>query len=465
MSNETQGTIHAASEGGVAGTHPKPDPLQLLVAPSTSSELNTARLRLIPVACWRVDDIRFAFDSSFVTPDIKTELQMLAALRQEHGRPAPGGSRVEYPALSVFGHADPVGPDDYNKALSGRRATTIYALLIANSDLAKAMHLWHDVAAAENWSAAQRQIMQETTGLAQGTPDAALFKAYIQALCPEELVLTRQDFLARGADPQLRGDIQGCSSFNPLLIFSQKKQDEYQAAEANNDEAGIAERDAANAQNRRVMVLLFRRGSKVDPARWPCPQATAGARQCIHRFFSDGEKRRKTRLPDQPHKYADTRDTFACRFYDRITSGSPCYPSDRVPLIIRFLDCADKPIADASYVLRVGEERFEGVTDNNGKLSHLIPLGEATGTVDLGFYVFDLVITDLLPVNIPRGLQARLNNLGLFDDAPLDDEQSEPMQLAMMRFQQRQMMDTTGQSDDASAGKLKGVHDGYRQIT
>ena len=96
---------------------------------------NTARLRLIPIACWRVDDIRFAFDSSFIAPDsdatstndIRVELAHLADLVKAH----PGCP------LSVFGHADPTGNDDYNKALSGRRATAVYALLIANADPGK----------------------------------------------------------------------------------------------------------------------------------------------------------------------------------------------------------------------------------------------------------------------------------------------------------------------------------------
>ena len=109
MSDGQQGVIHNASEGGVSGTHPDADQLQFLVAPSTASEFNTAHLRLIPVACWKVEDIRFAFDSAFVTPDIATELTQLTSLVKDH----PGCP------LSVFGHADPVGPDSYNKILSG----------------------------------------------------------------------------------------------------------------------------------------------------------------------------------------------------------------------------------------------------------------------------------------------------------------------------------------------------------
>jgi hypothetical protein len=64
MSNNEQGDLHSASAGGVAGSHPDQDPQQqFLIAPATSSELNVLRLALVPVACWRVDDIRFDFNS------------------------------------------------------------------------------------------------------------------------------------------------------------------------------------------------------------------------------------------------------------------------------------------------------------------------------------------------------------------------------------------------------------------
>src|SRR5215470_8055038 len=131
MADKNQGKIHGSSEGGVAGTQDAIDSPQLVVGSSTEDQFNTATLRLIPVACLRVDDVRFAFDSSFVASDpaddrkdIREELRLLVSLIKEH---------PESP-LSVFGHADPVGNDDHNKALSGRRATVIYALLISNSD-------------------------------------------------------------------------------------------------------------------------------------------------------------------------------------------------------------------------------------------------------------------------------------------------------------------------------------------
>jgi hypothetical protein len=220
--------------------------------------------------------------------------------------------------LSVFGHADPVGSDDYNKMLSGRRATVIYALLISNTDPDRAVKLWRGISVQENWGRDQRQTMQITTGLPDGTPDSALFKAYMQELCPQNLALTAQNFLAQGADPGGKGDFQGCSEFNPVLIFSREKETRF----AQNQDRSA--RNSANAPNRRVVVLLFRKGSKVDPAKWPCPRVTEGIDKCIKRFFSDGEKRQSRRLSDQDRKYEETHDTFACRFYDRISSESPC---------------------------------------------------------------------------------------------------------------------------------------------
>src|SRR5579864_309797 len=150
MSNEQESVIHGASDGGVTGGHPETAPLELLLAPTTSNDFNRVTLRLIPVACWKIEDIRFAFDSSFVTPEASTELQALKELREFHSKegPAAGASQkpILYPPLSIFGHADPVGPavdpDGFNKALSGRRATAIYALLISGTQPAKAASLW-----------------------------------------------------------------------------------------------------------------------------------------------------------------------------------------------------------------------------------------------------------------------------------------------------------------------------------
>jgi hypothetical protein len=345
LADNDQGEIHSVSEGGVIGEHPAPMPFKALVGPTTGTESNRIRDAPYPVLCWKVEDIRFDFDSSFVAPGtdpdtnpsdptsdpiskpytqggIQQELKELAAQLQKH----PGCP------LSVFGHADPVGPavdpDGYNKALSGRRATAIYALLISGTQASKAAGLWQTIAGQENWGQSQTQAMQQATGLPDGTSMSALISSYLPKLLPPEFVALNigpANFLAQGADSHGKGDYQGCSSFNPLLIFSQEKQNSFAAGANDQDPDVYAARNLANAPNRRVMVLVFNKNAKVIPAQWPCPSATGDKSGCIKRFWSDGQTRRSTRLPDTDREYSQTQDTFACRFYDRLMNDSPCY--------------------------------------------------------------------------------------------------------------------------------------------
>jgi hypothetical protein len=309
----------SASEGGVAGKHNAPPPFEVLLGPSTGSEFNTARLPLAPVACFRVDDIRFAFDSSFIAAetdeknDVRSELKLLAELLGE----LPGSP------LSVFGHADPVGDDVPNKILSGRRARIVYALIISNKEPDLALKMWQDVAAEEKWGASQRQNMETTTGLPHGTSDKDLMKAYMKVLSPPDLQVGKTDFLAQGADSKGKGDFQGCSEFNPVLIFSEKKNKELEGLKDKTP------RNDANAPNRRVIVLLFPKGSRVEPSKWPCPSAAAGIGDCLAQFHKDGDKRRKTRQPERDRKFEDAqadpaKGTFACAFYDQLLTSSPC---------------------------------------------------------------------------------------------------------------------------------------------
>src|SRR5262245_26962130 len=91
----------------VSGTHPPVENTPHLVGPNSTHHFNMLRAGLIPVACWRVDDFRFRFQSSFVLPGTAREFMHFASPLAKH----PGAS------LSLFGHADPVGNDDYNKHL------------------------------------------------------------------------------------------------------------------------------------------------------------------------------------------------------------------------------------------------------------------------------------------------------------------------------------------------------------
>ncbi len=138
-----------------------------------------------------------------------------------------------------------------------------------------------------------------------------------------------------------------------MLLFSQTKEQEYARAKDK------TERDEENAPNRRVIVLLFHKGSRVSPTKWPCPRAKEGVAGCRRRFWSDGEQRRSERLPDERRDYSETHDTFACRFYDRqiqVAEGSPC--ERRVNCIkIRFYDPSKKFIEEAPYEIMINGEK------------------------------------------------------------------------------------------------------------
>jgi hypothetical protein len=468
MPDGQQGVIHTITDGGLSGSHAPVEPIEYLVGPATSDQRNIAHLRLIPIACFRVDDVRFKFGSSFVASDpsdekqdIRAELAHLVELLKKH---------PDSP-ISVFGHADPVGSDVYNKQLSGRRAIVIYALLISNTDSATAVRLWQQVSRDESWGEDHRQTMFDLTGLPAGTPDSDLFRAYMQKLCPPDLNLGKQDFLGEGADPKGKGDYQGCGEFNPLLIFSKTKNKDFE------NQKDKTARNDANAPNRRVLVLLFRKGSRIDLTKWPCPRATEGVAGCIKRFWKNADERRSTRLPDTDRKSNDTQDTFACRFYQRITDKSPCDKIIELAMLrIRLIDDNDQPFPPLSYRLEVGGMTHEGILGKDGLLEQLVPVGAGSGKLTLirkpdngdpvDFWALDLEITDNLPDSSDiSGAQARLNNLGFYAGDQVTGQQDEQTKRALQRFQTLYKIkdahgdpDNSGILSEVTSDKLKEIY-------
>lgn len=388
LMDEAQDNLeHFVNTGGAGGRHPDPWPLKVLVGPATGKEFNTIRPALAPVACVLLKDSRFEFDSSFISPRATTQLQFLARLRAER----PGI------VASIFGHADPVGSDDYNKQLSGRRAQAVYGMLTRRTELWE--ELFSQPLGGDKWGDGALRTMLATLGHSAGpdedlhgavkefqtdaglAPDGTagpatrkrLFKDYMDAVCvdPDSNPFSldpKTDFLARGADKNGKGDYQGCGEFNPVLIFSQAQKAEFDQA------TDKSRRNDANRPNRRVMLFLFREGLKLAPDNWPCPSVKEGVAGCRKRFFSDA----KSRLAngEAPREYRLTKDTCACRFYDRFARVSPCETGPEttlkchISLLLRS-NSGCVPLAKRKYKLTISEQRvLEGTTDEDGLVQH-----------------------------------------------------------------------------------------------
>ncbi len=309
--------------GGRAATHPPQSPFRIFAATTTGREKNVIRQELVSIACWRLDDVRFTFGSSFVAPAARAEFEALARVCEAHAT-AP---------ISVFGHADPVGEDKKNKILSGQRAEVIYAILTHDAER------WERICKDAGWPATHMQEIAEALqfetiaafqkanglyedGIAGPRTRAKLFPQYFDYLFPKALPQTA--FLGLGASANGKGAYQGCGEFNPAMLFAKAENEEF-VRSGNN-----AKRDEANAVNRRVIVLFFRPGTVIPGDKWPCPTATEGIDGCRRRFWSDGEKRRS--FQENPRKFEESFDTFACRFYHRLVVSSPC-ESSAAPLL------------------------------------------------------------------------------------------------------------------------------------
>ena len=464
-----------SSGGGFAAQHKVPRTLPIFVAPTVTDELNTVRVALVAIACWRVNHVLFGFDSSFVVPEIREELKDLAALVR---------ANPESPA-SVFGHADPVGDDDFNKPLSGRRAQAIFGLLTRNVDLWEELH--RDSHGADDWGLKSIQVILKHLVSASGDPFYAgaidgingsgtkdgvrgfqrenglgvdgvagpatrklLFRAYMDSIClgpDDSFVMLPEAFLGKGQDAAGKGAMQGCSEFNPVVVFSQKTTSDFAR------ETDKTERNAKNAPNRRVMVFLFRAGSKISPEDWPCPRVKEGVADCKKQFWPDGNTRRQS--SDEDREYRITRNTMACRFYDKFARLSPCEGVVAALVRIRLFDKFAKPMQSVAF-----EADFAGVTEKGNAVGSFAVLHNVAvpGTVRIRWnklparkgapatarpvfeYEMD-VFVDVRQGEREEVARRKLSNLGYSLGTTLADN--------IKAFQVDASLDPTGKLDDA----------------
>jgi hypothetical protein len=434
------GSVLHADENGVVGEHPQATARPFFASPALGGQANTLAMDIRPIACLNLGDILFEFDSSVVREPAGALLAQLPGLRQKYASPSG-----DLPVVSVFGHADPTGTDNYNKTLSGRRSTAVYALLVHNPSLWDT--LYNTPFGGDNWSKKMDlSAIATRVGLPAGSSRQDIFTSYMQLLCPQPLDKT--DFLGRGADSGGKADYQGCGEFNPLLMLS--------APDLQTMPNDV--RDAANLINRRVVIFLFRPELKIAPASWPCPTATEGVAGCRARFFLNA-KQRLTPGPTRRRHYGPLDETFACRFYDRLAANSPCEQILRM-YKIRLFDPYATPLPGASYTISDGKRTVTGLADSDAYAT--ITDLKVPATVDVTWTdtsdstsQYNLTVYVDVEGDDDDAAKQRLHNLGYENFPELADNVRAFQQDQQDRFPD---MQPTGELDDATRAALRQVN-------
>ncbi|MDQ2929800.1 MAG: hypothetical protein M3Y05_03125 [Gemmatimonadota bacterium] len=417
-------------DGGIAADHAPRLTLPVLAAPFTDAQktnFNTFRRSLVCVACKDVPGSHYAFDSSVLAPESSKGFAALKGILDRH----PGSP------LSIFGHADPEGTEIYNKFLSERRAEVVFGMLVRDVPTWERLFSDHKDTPGDVWGdpAVERMLgalgfkadvandeklgdvikrYQTDRGIApSGKNDKALraklFAEYMDFLCSDDkgvpFSLTKADFLGEGAK---HGAFQGCSEFNPQLVLAKSEEDAFKADKANGKDA----RAEANFDNRRAIIYLFKAGSKINPAKWPCPRASDPDKisKCIAHFWSDGNDRKGKLIDDKRRRFgkavrnhterlARIEHTFACRFYHGLAQHSPCERDLQMWVLQLLVDAPrepgketgleQKPLANVRYVLTASQEVtapiLRGTTSANGVIGIplWVPIAQMTLKLDM----------------------------------------------------------------------------------
>lgn len=241
--------------------------------------------------CIAIEGITFGYDMSFVRPSVVGALQALEDAIAKH----PDAK------VMIFGHTDKVGSDTYNKALSERRAESVYAFITDDaaawerlygdenwgqpvlSEILADIDPKYDPAQAGGFNAAVRAYQGDRglvdDGIAGPKTREKLFTEYMTS--KHDVELTPDQFMA----PKF----MGCGEYNP-----------------------VEDTEAASEPNRRVMFYLF------HPDRLPkLPCALGDTGPCQKQMVED----------DPRHT-----ETFRCSFYDSIAKKCNCEKGSTKPI-------------------------------------------------------------------------------------------------------------------------------------
>jgi hypothetical protein len=116
----------------------------------------------------------------------------------------------------------------------------------------------------------------------------------------------------------------------------------------------------------------------------------------------------------------------------------------------------DKPRANEDYVCEIDGKLTSGKTDGEGIIEQFISPHAKSGKILLrgGKEVIGLNLDALDPIDLPSGVQQRLNNLG-FPCGGEMGEIGEKTKEALRNFQANYELNASGEPDDATKNKLR----------
>ena len=233
--------------------------------------------------------VTFGFDKSFLAPNQTSALQEMCksieAWRKEH----PEGK------LALFGHADAVGKEEYNKGLSERRARLTLGFLMKDAQS------WEDLYKEEKWGLAPIQDLLRHLGHDPGTSDGQdgpKTKAAVKSFQAQNGLV--EDGSA-GAETRKMLFTVFMDQSNNLDLKKKDFDDINGNPTAGCSEFNLMEKtEGACATNRRVAVLLLK-SNKNFPIQYPCQKGSIGP--CKKQVGRKGDRRTVG---------------FGCGFYDKL---------------------------------------------------------------------------------------------------------------------------------------------------
>ncbi len=117
----------------------------------------------------------------------------------------------------------------------------------------------------------------------------------------------------------------------------------------------------------------------------------------------------------------------------------------------------ESPMANKDYRIFVDGTWLEGQTDSDGKLVKMVPYYAEKATLVIDGSEIEVDIAHLDPIETVKGVQARLSNLG-YICGEVDGEAGEKTRAALVKFQEDNDLEATGELTDETRAKLKEIY-------